>query len=170
VVTLVPLPVNTEFRRFKPDLPIPGQAKSSSHTLPLSRLTPHERVTNQFQDYGIVMQNAIAVQPSNPSFTDQSSRLHLMPLGKQAQLRLILQKQLARVELRLRGYRDFRIDALDHDGHSLTAALIHRHRQDYPQKAPEETIAVDTAKASQLVISSSSAYVLHHIHLYAITP
>jgi hypothetical protein len=160
VVTMLPQPLGSLPHQTQPDFEAENPHPSDSVELPFAELSPHELITDQFEVYGVSVQGAIAVTPSNPSFIEQTARLALMPLGQQAQMRLLLHQRFTTIGVHLRGYRDFRIDALDHDGHSLTAVIVHRHRQEPQHKAPDETITVDAAKVAQLVISSSTSFVL----------
>lgn len=166
MVTTVPLLT----KQPQPKRPAPGPIylppKPRALALPLERLSPYEKVTDQFQDYGLLLQNAVAIHPSNPSFIYQPDQLYLLPLGNQCQLRLLFQRRFTRITLILQGYRDLRVEALDQAGHSLKAAVQPLQRQAHPHQAPAHQVRLQNPRARQLIISSGSAFLVSCIRLF----
>jgi hypothetical protein len=174
VVSLVPLSSNQP----KADLPVvkppdlrgvvlPGpQFEPNSLVVPLARLTPYGLINHQFKDYGLLIEEAVALYPSNPAFRDQPDRLHLMPMSHHCRLRLVLQRRFTAVELHLRGFRGFRVDVLDRHGHRLAVAMHHQPYREQSGAAPEARLRLDTSLAQQLLVMSASAFLLGGIHLF----
>ena len=65
-----------------PDLSFPEGAASDLPTwdkVNFQTLSSFERVSDQYQDWGLQFEGAIALTPSNPSFLSESDKVVLMP-------------------------------------------------------------------------------------------
>lgn len=69
--------------------------------LNLGTLKCFEIVTNQFQDRGVVFQNAIAIEPSNPAYFSPSSKILLLGNPKQGWLEATFNKPVSAIQCRI---------------------------------------------------------------------
>lgn len=69
--------------------------------LNLGTLKCFEIVTNQFQDVGVVFQNAIALEPSNPAYFSLTSKILLLGNPKQGWLEATFNRPVSTVQCRI---------------------------------------------------------------------
>jgi hypothetical protein len=69
--------------------------------LNLGTLKCFEIVTNQFQDRGVVFQNAIAIEPSNPAYFSPTSKILLLGNPKQGWLEATFNKPVSAIQCRI---------------------------------------------------------------------
>lgn len=69
--------------------------------LNLGALKGFEIVTNQFQDMGVVFQNAIALEPSNPAYFSPISKILLLGNPKQGWLEATFSTPVSAIECRI---------------------------------------------------------------------
>lgn len=146
---------------------VPSVCPQTYQDLPLNRLSSYEPVTDQFMDYGLTVQGAIALRPSNPSFVDIVPAIGLMPLGQALAMRLTLVQPRAKLRLQLRGYQDVSLHAITAEGHRLTSAIIQRSRQQENNQAPQEIITLQAENVRQVVIASSGIFLLTGLQLFS---
>jgi hypothetical protein len=142
--------------RIVPQQTNPVQRRS----LPFHELTPFESVREQFADCGIVFEGAIALAPSNPSFYSRIPRVVLMPIAHRHAITITLKSRLPRITLKVRGYKDIRLTALDGSGHCLAHCKTFRYRYAETHKAPLEELTIEGRRASGLILESSAPFVL----------
>ncbi|MBD0268318.1 MAG: hypothetical protein ICV77_08490 [Cyanobacteria bacterium Co-bin8] len=129
-------------------------------SLPFHRLTPFESVREQFAERGVVFEGAIALTPSNPSFYSQVPRIVLMPIAQRHAITITLKDQRPRISLKVRGYKDIRLTALDNSGHCLAHCKTFRYRYAEHDKAPLEELTVESRRTGGLILESSAPFVL----------
>ena len=69
--------------------------------LNLDTLKSFETVTTQFQDLGVVFQNAIAIEPSNPAYFSPTSTILLLSNPKQGWLEATFQRPIINIQCRV---------------------------------------------------------------------
>lgn len=69
--------------------------------LNLDTLKCFEVVTNQFQDMGVVFQNAIALEPSNPAYFSPTSKILLLGNPKQGWLEATFKMPVSAVQCQI---------------------------------------------------------------------
>lgn len=69
--------------------------------LNLGTLKCFEIVTNQFQDMGVVFQNAIAIEPSNPAYFSPTSKILLLGNPKQGWLEATFSNPVSAIQCRI---------------------------------------------------------------------
>jgi hypothetical protein len=143
--------------------PIPLQGHGQS--IPLTRLAALEPVSQQFLDYGLTIQGAIALVPSNPYFVDHKPHISLMASGHAPLVRLTLHRAFQAMTLKLRGYHDFHLDSFDHQGYRLGSTIIQRSRYSIQDKAPVETIVLAAPGVHTIVLSSMAVFLIDSIEL-----
>lgn len=133
------------------------------HYLDLQDLSNFEVVNTQYRHHGLVFEGAIALRPSNPSFTDSANRLVLMPFPGCKTIRITLDRPLNQVSLWVKGFKPINLTALDQSHHCLTHCTTSDefHRQDDRMvDLPVQLLAVHVHRITTLVIESSSPFVL----------
>lgn len=158
-------PTLADFKPFAPaQRPVswlPAVEPAPSYSLAFARLSAYELVQHQYADQGIVFEGAIALLPSNSSFYEQSPQIVLMPTSQRRSIVITLSRPLQRVALRVRGYRDICLSALDASGHCVAHCRTLRHRYAVDQsKAPLEELILEGRSVHSLVVESLSPFTL----------
>ncbi|HEY9764321.1 MAG TPA: hypothetical protein V6D07_17470 [Trichocoleus sp.] len=139
--------------------------KRICQNLPFHKLSPFETVRDQYADWGVQFEGAIALFPSNPSFYSRVPRLVLMPTTERRSITLTLKKPLSRIVFCVRGYYDIRLSALDSTGHCITHCKTFRYRYGERHKAPLEQLTVDGRNIASLILESSAPFILESLSL-----
>lgn len=134
--------------------------KPNRQNLPFHRLSPFQIVSDQYADWGVLFEGAIAFLPSNPSFYSRVPRLVLMPTTNRRSITLTLQQPFSRITFHVRGYSDIRLSGLDSSGHCITHCKTFRYRYVEHHKAPLEKLTVEGRNLSTLILESSAPFVL----------
>lgn len=157
-----PSPFGSEEQNLEPS-PSPPPAATNRQSLPFQRLMPYELVKDQYQEWGITFEGAIALPPSNPSFYNRTSEIVLMPLSGRRSITLTLKNPPPRITVQVRGYRDIQLSALDHSGHCITHCKTFRFRYAEHHKAPLEELTVENRHTHGLILESSAPFVLESV-------
>lgn len=92
--------------------------------LSLENLKCFEAVEQQYEQYGVVFNNCIAIEPSNPAFPKNSSKLVLMGAPKGGFLEVTFKQSVQSVSAVVTSSQRLVLSAHDSDGQLLTQAVL----------------------------------------------
>ncbi len=145
--------------------PTPGRGSSlfsvSWQTLPIAKLDGYTTVDQQFLPLGLIFQDAIALRPSNPRFTQLGNPVVLMPVGQCRGLKVQVHVPIQSIDLGLMGSKGVTVSALNEQGHCVAIAQT----QDIDPTTvehifPEQFLRLDVSTVQTLRIESKAPFLL----------
>jgi hypothetical protein len=114
--------------------------------LDLKTLEPFERVEDQFQQWGILFKNAIALQPSNSAYPPRSSQMLLMGAPRNGWMEIVFKRPIRFFNCHVTSSRRLVLCAYDSQNRLLTSEeLPHANLADsgspIPPNAPLRAVA-----------------------------
>ena len=136
--------------------------------LSFEMLNPFEAVRDQFRDYGVQFENAIALAPTNPAFAHHAHALALMPTAGQSSVKLHFNHAIERVSASVIGVRHISLVALDENEEVVARQSVYVgrslcHNSDLMEPLPCLTLDVTGQHIHQVVLTSDAPFVINDL-------
>jgi hypothetical protein len=136
--------------------------------LSFEMLNPFEAVRDQFRDYGVQFEQAIALAPTNPAFAQHSNALALMPTAGHSSLKLHFKHSIERVSASVIGVRHISLVALDENNEVVARQSVYVgrslcHHEDLVEPLPCLTLDVTGDRIRQVVLLSDAPFVVNDL-------
>jgi hypothetical protein len=135
-------------------------------------LQPFEFVRDQYRDYGIQFDQAIALAPTNPAFAHHANSLVLMPTAGHTSLLMRFAAGISHIRTSVIGVRQISLVALDAQGQVLARHVahgkrsLHRHR-DLVTPLPCLTLTASGHRIYQVALLSDAPFVVNDLQFSA---
>lgn len=145
-------------------------ARALQHAVHLSfeMLNPFESVRDQFRDYGVQFEQAIALAPSNPAFASHANALVLMPTASYSSMKLHFNHAIERISAAVIGVRHISLIALDEQDDVVARQSVYvgrslHHNGDLVEPLPCLTLDVTGDRIRQVVLMSDAPFVVNDL-------
>ncbi|MDJ0702216.1 MAG: hypothetical protein QNJ46_02955 [Leptolyngbyaceae cyanobacterium MO_188.B28] len=130
-------------------------------------LSSFEVVTDQYQNWGLQFEGAIALTPSNPSFLSESGAVVLMPEAGRKMIKIHLQRPLDHLTIAVRGAGVVNFIALGEEGQCLTRSSLEGPQANLTENKscalPQRRFDLDAQGLSVLIMESESPFTVESV-------
>ena len=131
-------------------------------------LSSFEVVTDQYQNWGLLFEGAIALTPSNPSFLSESGNVVLMPEAGRKMLKIHLHRPIRHLTIGVRGAGVINFIALGENGHCLTRCSIEGSQNDLsgenaPNYLPQRRFDLAAHRLNVLILESDAPFIIESV-------
>ena len=130
-------------------------------------LSSFEVVTDQYQEWGLQFEGAIALTPSNPSFSSESGAVVLMPEAGRKMVKIHLHRAIHHLTIGVRGAGIVNFIALGENGHCLTRCSIDGPRsltgKHTPTHLPQQQFDIAAQRLTVLIVESDAPFIIESV-------
>ncbi|MCG8367095.1 MAG: hypothetical protein MJA27_27635 [Pseudanabaenales cyanobacterium] len=156
-----------------PDLSFPEGAASDLPTwdkVNFQTLSSFERVSDQYQDWGLQFEGAIALTPSNPSFLSESDKVVLMPATGRKMIKIHLRRSIHHITIGVRGVGIVNFMALGKNGHCLTRCSLDGQQSSLtdnntPAHLPQKQFDLAAQQLAVLILKSDAPFIIESLFI-----
>ena len=154
-----------------PELSFPERASSGLPAwdkVNFQTLSSFEVVTDQYQNWGLQFEGAIALTPSNPSFLSESGAVVLMPEAGRKMLKIHLRRPIRHLTIGVRGAGVVNFIALGENGHCLNRCSIEGPQDNLTDKnspayLPQRRFDLAAQRLSVLILESEAPFIVESV-------
>ena len=133
-------------------------------------LSIFEVVADQYQDWGLKFEGAIALTPSNPSFSSEADKVVLMPTAGRKMVKVHLQQATRHIKISVRGAGIVNCAGLGSNGHCITRLSTDEPPSNLtadnaPALLPQQQFDLATQQLTALILESDSPFIIESICL-----
>lgn len=164
-VELSPTGLNLAVASEAPIVPCQSWQPCLFH-LDFAELPSYAIVRDQYRTWGLEVEGAIALQPSNPAFFESEPAIGLMPMVDRIPLRIYFHQSRQVVSIRLAGAKQIRLRAFDAADRLVDEQQVGQpcYLQGRPSTQPDRyQVQVQAAAISRLEIVSEAPFLLHSV-------
>lgn len=131
--------------------------------LDFQELTAFERVGDRYRHLGVTFSEAIALEPSNPTFQPRAGSLVLMPLADRRSITVDFCHPVRQLEAYVSGARSVTLTAFDRDGKPLCLIGCSCQGADPDRMLPRQQLKLDIEGIAKVMFHSNAPFILEQL-------
>jgi hypothetical protein len=136
--------------------------------LDFAKLTQFERVNEQYRNLGLSIEDAIALQPSNPAFACAADSLVLMPTASKPHITVSFHQMVQRIRAVVSGARQIRLTVFDRHSNVLLQQHTDQAHSHHPDAGaielfPQHSLEAAAAGIARVVVASDAPFLLNQL-------
>ena len=131
--------------------------------LDFQELTAFERVGDRYRHLGVRFSEAIALEPSNPTFRPRTGSLVLMPPADRRSITVDFCHPIRQLEADVSGARSVTLTAFDRDGKPLCLVGCGCEAADTDEMLPRQRLKLDIEGIAKVMFHSNAPFILEEL-------